>query len=278
MQKIIDQYQIQAWPQMTFGLTFLPNNYDKTKAYPLIIFLHGSGETGDDAAQTNNLLNTGLPQLLAGGMEIPFIVCCPQAPNASKWSYTYGHLKNILPSIQRKYFIDNNLIILTGLSAGGAGCWSAVTNDDDFTKQIAAIIPVSSVGCNAPDKEEPNLPRVTNPNGCAVWAICGAKDSHYSKDPIYINAINSSNPSVSAMSTGIKGADHEPAAWNTAYSLNWNTHPDNQLKINIYDWMLSHARNGSVPIPVPVPPPTKKLLYTITTKIYDDKTSDTIIT
>src|SRR4029079_6818663 len=136
--------------------------YNSTNTnYPLIIFLHAGGEVGDGVQGLNNLLNAGIPKEIAEGWDpqavnpsdgkiYKFIVVSPQAPTNSGWSYTYTHVVNILPDVLSRYRVDPKRIYITGISAGGGGTWSCVTNDSNFTKKIAAIVPVSSVGVNNP--------------------------------------------------------------------------------------------------------------------------------
>ena len=71
----VDQYPTTAWGTLTYGLTYLPSDYNSTTTkYPLIIFLHGSGEGGDGIPGLNNLLIYGLPNRIANGWD-------PQAVN-----------------------------------------------------------------------------------------------------------------------------------------------------------------------------------------------------
>ena len=105
----VDQYPTTAWGTLTYGLTYLPSDYSSTtQSYPLIIFLHGSGEGGDGISGLNNLLVYGLPNRIANGWDpqavnpadgknYKFIVVSPQAPAAARWSlYFEGHFIWIL--------------------------------------------------------------------------------------------------------------------------------------------------------------------------------------
>src|SRR5436305_8325075 len=157
----VDQYPTQAWGVPTYGLTWLPTDYNSTTTkYPLIIFLHGSGEGGDGVGGLWNLLTYGLPREIANGWNAEavnptdgknykFIVVSPQAPSAAHWSYAWGTIHWVLKDIETRYRIDTTRIYVTGLSAGGAGTWSCVTNGPDAAKQFPAIVPVSSAGTNS---------------------------------------------------------------------------------------------------------------------------------
>jgi len=61
-----------------------PDNYDRTKSYPLVLFLHGSGESGSDNEKqlTNGATLFANPQNRA---DFPAIVLFPQYPTAGDW-------------------------------------------------------------------------------------------------------------------------------------------------------------------------------------------------
>lgn len=108
--QIAEQFPVTGWGTTCWGLTWLPTSYNNTtRSYPLIIFLHGAGETGTTSAELSKLTNMGtaLPGRIANGwnavavnpltgVQDSFIVVSPQAPS---WSYGYDQLKYILPAI-----------------------------------------------------------------------------------------------------------------------------------------------------------------------------------
>src|SRR5436189_5802940 len=65
-------------------LLYLPEGYagDTVKKWPLMIFLHGSGESGTDL---NKVKVWGPPKLIEAGKKFPFIVVSPQAPPETGW-------------------------------------------------------------------------------------------------------------------------------------------------------------------------------------------------
>ena len=89
----VDQFPCTSWGTIAYGLTWLPTDYttNLTQRYPLLIFLHGVGETGNGVGGLYTLLNTGLPQTIANGWDpeavnpadgqnYKFIVVSPHAP------------------------------------------------------------------------------------------------------------------------------------------------------------------------------------------------------
>ena len=65
-------------------LLYLPSSYsDSNKEFPLVLFLHGAGERGEDI----NLIEVhGIPKLINMGREFPFITIAPQCPSDRRWS------------------------------------------------------------------------------------------------------------------------------------------------------------------------------------------------
>jgi len=256
--QLVDQFPTTAWSTMTYGLTWLPTDYSSntTEKYPLIIFLHGSGEGGDGVNGLWNLISQGLPQRIAmgwnpeavnptDGKNYKFIVVSPQAPSAARWSYGYGQLPYILYDVVHRYRVDTSRIYVTGLSAGGAGAWACVTNTPEFAKQFAAIVPVDAAGTNTPG-EQANLPLVGGTYDVKVWNVCGANDAWYSFAQQATATINGATPSPAtpAILTGIPGLGHEPNAWNMPYDPSWR---NNAQGLNTFEWMLKYKRGAGSP-------------------------------
>ena len=64
----VDQYRISSGGSLTYGLTWLPADYNSTSTkYPLIIFLHGAGDVGTGVNGLNKLLNRGIPKKISEG-------------------------------------------------------------------------------------------------------------------------------------------------------------------------------------------------------------------
>jgi predicted esterase len=266
----VDQYQVNGWNSQTYGLTWLPDDYDQNpnKKYPLIIFLHGAGETGTSVGSLWGLISTALPQRIAqgwnpeatnpvDGQKYKFIVISPQAPS---WSYSWGHIRYMLWDVQNRYRVDTSRVYVTGLSAGGAGTLSCYLSGFEAAQKYAAIVPICPAGTNNP-AEAANLPYLGGNYGGKIWTICGANDSWMSFSNSLTQTINTATPApqVPALVSAIPGAGHDPSAWNTAYDPNWRS---NAQGLNVYEWMLKYTRSGgggtttpvtTTPTPTPTP-------------------------
>jgi predicted esterase len=121
---------------------YLPEGYDpgdKTAKWPVIYFLHGIGEKGDDLTE---LLDYGVPKYImeTGGLDA--IMIAPQCPGESHWADTdveEPRLKAFLEENNAKYNIDTDRIYLTGLSMGGRGTWKQALAMPDTFAAIAVV-------------------------------------------------------------------------------------------------------------------------------------------
>jgi len=121
-------------------LLWIPKDYssDMSKSFPLLIFLHGSGERGENL----ELVKThGPPSFVENRPDFPFITVSPQCPNGTWWDVE--NLQAMLDQLRSKYRIDTSRIYLTGLSMGGFGSWSWACK---YPGQFAAIAPICGGG------------------------------------------------------------------------------------------------------------------------------------
>lgn len=116
---------------------YLPLGYDSGSPdeWPVVIFLHGAGETGDGTSQLSDVLIHGIPRNIRNGINYPFVAISPQSPG--QWSVS--NLDALVQYIKNNYQVDKDRIFLTGLSMGGLGTWNyARTNPEE----LAAILPM----------------------------------------------------------------------------------------------------------------------------------------
>ena len=115
-------------------LLFVPSEGRKAGTrWPLLIFLHGSGERGDQLDQ----VKVHGPLAYAGKNNFPFLVAAPQAPHETRWSE--DGLKVMLDEIIARAPVDTDRVYVTGLSMGGEGTWNFAC---EYPELIAAIVPV----------------------------------------------------------------------------------------------------------------------------------------
>lgn len=127
-------------------LLFLPEDYGRNRSerWPLILFLHGSGERGSTVEELERLKVHGLPRIIAeqpglSALTTRFIVLSPQCPSWY-WTSQFDALDALLDDIQATYAVDPKRIYLTGLSMGGFGSWQYAL---EHPRRFAAIVPIA---------------------------------------------------------------------------------------------------------------------------------------
>ncbi|MCX6359524.1 MAG: prolyl oligopeptidase family serine peptidase [Armatimonadetes bacterium] len=193
-------------------LLFLPKGYndDKARKWPLMLFLHGAGERGNDLEK---LKVHGPPKLATAGKELPFILVAPQCPENGWWeTETLGAL---LDEVQTKHRVDLDRVYCTGLSMGGYGTWAMALA---YPKRFAAVAPICGGG-------QARLAgwMMRSP----AWVFHGAKDN--------VVPLAESEAMVAALKSG--GIENRftvyPEAGHDSWTEAYNT-PE------LFDWLLSH--------------------------------------
>jgi predicted peptidase len=142
---------------------FLPADYEKpSEPTPLLLFLHGSGERGDDLELVKK---HGPPKILADcerAKSWPFITVSPQCPQETRWNA--AELAKLVEHVANTHRVDRRRIYVTGLSMGGSGTWDLL---DAYPGTFAAAIPICGKGDPGAAERLAKTP---------VWIFVGAKD------------------------------------------------------------------------------------------------------
>lgn len=155
----ISEHLTASVPVTIDYLLYLPKNYDDQESWPLVLFLHGSGERGENL---DLVKKHGPPKRVAEGKQFPFILVSPQCPEHQSWSTR--KLSALLDAVIKKYHVDEDRVYVTGLSMGGYGTWAMGAR---FPARFAAIAPICGGGDPATAKALAKTP---------IWAFHGAKD------------------------------------------------------------------------------------------------------
>jgi len=141
-------------------LEYLPSQYGSLpkKLWPLILFLHGAGERGDDLEKVRTV---GLFPAIEKS-PIPFVVLGPQCQFNQTWAVK--DLEIFLAYCIKQYRIDQCRLYCTGISMGGYATWYLAVH---LQGTFAAITPICGGGSIVQAKKIRDLP---------VWAFHGAKD------------------------------------------------------------------------------------------------------
>lgn len=118
---------------------YLPRGYlASSHAWPLVVFLHGSGERGDDLERVKV---HGPPHQVARGADLPCVLVSPQLPDGQRWAAQDLHA--LLAVLKRELRVDPARVAATGLSLGGHGVWEWACA---YPQDLAAIAPVCGFG------------------------------------------------------------------------------------------------------------------------------------
>nr|BBH85538.1 hypothetical protein KTC_02890 [Thermosporothrix sp. COM3] len=180
--------------KLTYYL-YVPQNYDKTKRYPLVLLLHGVGERKRQhftpIQNQNQILGQSFVYFWGTPDEKdkpsvqeqwPCFVVVPQLEPSQTWVQVDAHkgsytqpaqpstslllAKQLLDRLQQDYSgIDANRLYITGISLGATGTWDAIARWPDY---FAAAAPVSGAGDPSTVERFRDVP---------VWAFHGANDT-----------------------------------------------------------------------------------------------------
>jgi predicted peptidase len=198
---------------------FLPNSYvAKTeKKYPLLLFLHGIGESGSDIEKVKA---HGPPKLLSDpdkAKDWQFITVSPQCPDDYDWSPL--QLALLLDELEKKYEVDKDRIYVTGMSMGGRGAWGLLYHSPD---RFAAGVPIASSFHIAAADRFVNLP---------LWIFYGEKDIAVNNVKREVEAIKSAGGKQVQL-TVHPDVGHD--AWTITY--------DDPV---VYRWLLQQIRKNN---------------------------------
>jgi predicted peptidase len=206
---------------------WLPAHYTKLRHWPIVLFLHGSGERGDDNLRQ---ITVGLgPALQRFGQRYKCVVVFPQCRFGEEW---YGEMEaQTLAALEqtiKEFHGDRKRVYLTGISMGGAGAWYMARRP----RRFAAVVPVCGEVVRQPDDPfpvapPPDLARILGASdpylalaqaidGTPVWAFHGADD-----DEVPVTESRSMVEALHQVGGNVRyseypGVDHD--AWDLAYA------------------------------------------------------------
>lgn len=204
----------------------MPKNFNPASQYPVLIFLHGAGERGDD---NKAQLTHGATLFLQDSVRanFPAVVIFPQCPADSYWSNVKIETTNnqrtfnfqqggkptppmkllmaLVKEMQSEPYADKNRMYLAGLSMGGMGTFELLARKP---KVFAAAIPICGGG--SPERVKKYAKRVN------MWVFHGADDPvvPVSNSDRMVSALKSAGANIKY--TIYPGVGHE--SWNNAFA------------------------------------------------------------
>jgi len=200
---------------------FVPAAYTRDRLWPVILFLHGGGERGNDGLiQTEVGLGSAIRRFAD---RFPAIVVFPQSrPAPAAWSGDMAEVAlKMLDETEREYATDRDRVYLTGLSMGGSGTWYlAYRHPDRFA---ALLVACGRIQSNA-NTRDPVVPAADgNPftalanrlKGTPIWIFHGGADTTVPVDEGRSIAAALAAVGADVTYTELPGVTHN--SWDRAY-------------------------------------------------------------
>ncbi len=202
-------------------LLFLPKSYglEPGVRWPLILFLHGAGERGDNVEIVKR---HGIPKIVEQQEDFPFVAVSPQCPERTWWIDYVDALVRLLDTVSATHAVDPDRVYLTGMSMGGFGAWHLAAEHPD---RFAAVAPICGGGMFMYGYPE----HVCALKHVPVWAFHGAKDDTVPlrESAVLVETLQACGGNVRF--TVYPEAEHD--SWTETYN-----NPE------LYAWFLSHVR------------------------------------
>lgn len=241
-ESLLDQYTEQTFVdgdgnKHRYRLLF-PAGFDKQadKKYPLVLFLHGAGERGDDnvAPLVHGAAEFARPDRQA---EYPCFVLVPQVPKEQKWvdtDWSHAEGKGTFPDSHSPAYaaalgavkswidsgrVDSSRVYVTGLSMGGYGTWYASAASKDV---FAAAVPICGGGDPTWAKRYEGMP---------IWTFHGTEDKAVpvGRSREMIEALAKVGQKPEAIYTQYEGGGHN--VWTETYRRD-----------DLFRWLFSQQR------------------------------------
>lgn len=223
----------------------LPDDYDGSKVFPLLVFIHGLGEQGNGNTELFNVSKHGpLAQVKFNGFKTPFVMVAPQFLK----DYWPGNMNvdQVITWAKSTYKVDK--VFLTGLSMGGAATWDYAQNNP--TKLLAILPTCGALGANntgAKAIADARLPVYATHND-------GDPRVSYSNSTSWVNAIKAAGGNAKLLT--FQSTTHD--SWTRTYDLTRKEFDG----YNWAEWMMQFYQQAVVIPPVDPKPTTITILPT----------------
>jgi predicted peptidase len=203
-------------------VVFVPHSYDGSKEYPVILFLHGAGETKNPKAKKEGKMpvEVGIgPAIKTREKTFPFITIIPRAEGFG-WGAETANGKRamaMLDEVMKDYKVDPKRQYLTGLSMGGAGTWSFAAA---YPERWAAIVPICFGGVPATAEKIKDIP---------CWCFLGDQDGKQLVEGTRAMVAALEKAGGKPRFTEYKWVGHD--SWDPAYNTN-----------QLYTWLMQQTK------------------------------------
>jgi predicted peptidase len=197
---------------------YVPADWSKSRTWPVVLFLHGAGERGQDGlVQTEVGIGTAIRR---HPDRFPCIVVMPQCRTGAWWTEPAMEQQALkaLDQAIKEFKGDNRRVYLTGLSMGGFGTWSIASK---YPARFAALAPICG-GVRPPARlrtaelpEDPYTPVAEKVASIPIWIFHGGADK-----TVPASESRKMNEALTSFKAQVKYTEYEGVghnSWDRAY-------------------------------------------------------------
>lgn len=209
-------YEVKFFENLQYVVKY-PKNYDETKKYPTIFFLHGSGSRGTNAFDMRKNDFFVVTEYLE---EFDFVTVAPMC-HEDTWFDVWEKLRALVLAVPDMPFCDESRIYCIGVSMGGYAAWQLGMS---LPHVFSAMVPICGGGMYWNAARLKNVP---------IWAFHGEDDTlvYPEESAKMVSAVNDCGGN--ALLTVYEGVGH--AVWLDVYS-----NPD------VFEWLLGHRKEYKI--------------------------------
>lgn len=159
------EYRSYPAAGVNLGYLFAAPAAETPKPAPLLVFLHGRREGGNDLGK---LLATGLPKYVEAARQLPYYFIAPQIPEGSTWRDAAVDVLGLMDAISAVLPIDRTQVTLAGVCMGATGAWELATAHPQRFARLAIF------SGSVPDAI--GAARLDELKNTQVWIFQGARD------------------------------------------------------------------------------------------------------
>ncbi len=223
---VLRSYEAENGTEYFYHLN-VPENYDPTRQYPVRFELHG-GIGGRSNSEPGGR-GRGRTRLESTGESAEQIYVMPYAWLESPWwdVSQVDNIRQILDLLKREYNVDENRVVLGGISDGGTGAWYVAMHENTRFAAFYSFIGYTMVLANPSISDETS--HLHNLLGKSWYAINGGRDRLYPTSRV--------TPFITYLQTKGVDIDYHPLR-NGEHNTRWWP----EWRENFENFVASHPR------------------------------------